>query len=97
MDPESGVGGEEPLRRTAYGTQANALFRKNLTFQVYMTGWYNLSLNVTNLIIRSKMITRVLLTSWNVNLLLPVWEYRPYYGRPARTGLCFGLGQNCGI
>ena len=43
------------------------------------------------------MITRVLLTSWNVNLLLPVWEYRPYYGRPARTGLCFGLGQNCGI
>ena len=53
MDPESGVGGEEPLRRTAYGTQANALFRKNLTFQVYMTGWCNLSLSVTNLIIRS--------------------------------------------
>jgi hypothetical protein len=37
MDPESGVGGEEPLRRTAYRTQANALFRKNLTFQVYMS------------------------------------------------------------
>lgn len=64
MDPESGVNGEEPLRRTAYGTQANALFRKNLTFQVYMTGWYIIA-SVTNLI-RSKMITRVLLTSRNV-------------------------------
>lgn len=65
MDPESGVGGEEPLRRTAYRTQANALFRKNLTFQVYTTGWYIIS--VTNLI-RSKMITRFLLTSRNVKL-----------------------------
>uniref|UniRef100_A0A7I4ACZ0 ABC transporter domain-containing protein n=1 Tax=Physcomitrium patens TaxID=3218 RepID=A0A7I4ACZ0_PHYPA len=32
-DPEAGTQAEEPLRVTAKKTQANALFRKNLTFQ----------------------------------------------------------------
>lgn len=43
LDPESSASRSEPLHQTSYRTQADALFRKNLTYQVPYTQpdiWY---------------------------------------------------------
>lgn len=37
LDPESSATRSDPLRHTSYRTQADALFRKNLTYQVPYT------------------------------------------------------------
>lgn len=46
-DPEMGRPVQEPLRRTSNAAQANALFRKNLTYQVIFPRWFTCVCNNT--------------------------------------------------